>query len=200
MLNWLADKGMYFLLDFAQRELQSMLRFSWLLDGISPAVCEFLLPPILLCVYSVDIQTYLCTDQLYSSGHHCFLLMFCVKLQGTCSHFQPLFLCGNPQVRCMDSDFFFFFYLKIIVNQFFLLYIGIQEAEQTSCQVSVPKLAFSSRQKMRSWDCLEPKTHVGLKWSARMVAGVRSWSSLKAERQQDNSLNIVYSTVSNRGY
>lgn len=57
-LNWLADKGMYFLLNFAQRELQPMLRFSRLLAGITPAVCKFLLPPSLVSVYSVNIQTY----------------------------------------------------------------------------------------------------------------------------------------------
>lgn len=57
-LNWLADKGLYFLLNFAQRELQPMLRFSWLLAGITPAVCKSLLPPSLLCVYSVNIQTH----------------------------------------------------------------------------------------------------------------------------------------------
>lgn len=57
-LNWLADKGMYFLLNFAQRELQPMLRFSRLLAGITPAVCKSLLPPSLVSVYSVNIQTY----------------------------------------------------------------------------------------------------------------------------------------------
>lgn len=57
-LNWLADKGMYLLLNFAQRELQPMLRLSWLLAGITPAVCKSLLPPSFLRVYSVNIQAY----------------------------------------------------------------------------------------------------------------------------------------------
>lgn len=42
-------------------------------------------------------------------------------------------------IQIFHLFWFFLICLKIIVNQFFLLYMGIQEAEETNCHVDVPK-------------------------------------------------------------
>lgn len=174
-LNWPASEGMYFLLAFAQIGLQSMLRFSWLSTGIIPAVCDFLLPPSSLCVDS-DLPLYRLAlffrAPLFPADFLCKITGNLLPFSAFVSLWEPLSKVHWFRWRAWGVGWFVC--LKIIVNQFILLYMGVQEAEQTSCQVSVAKgglLAVTDIELGRNWG-------VGIVWSQKYTlawSGGQGW-------------------------
>lgn len=100
---------MYFLLDFTQRELQSTLRFSWLLAGINPAVCEFLLLPSLLCLLSGHLDLPLYGLSLFFRTPLFPADLLC-KITGNLLPFSAFVTLQEPLSKVHWFRFFFFFF------------------------------------------------------------------------------------------